>query len=73
MAHHTCGNVLKHLYLLCGQRYDWGYNYRFAGMDAQRVKVFHRHDSEAMVVGVAYDLKFNLFPAFKGFLDKNLL
>ena len=50
-----------------GKRLRRGHNDAFAGMDAQRVEVLHIADRDAVVVAVAHDLVFDLFPAFQRF------
>ena len=41
-------------------------------MYAERVKILHRCDGEAVVVGVAYDLKLYLLPSLQALLDEHL-
>ena len=55
-----------------GKRLRRGHNDALAGMDAQRVEVFHIADRDAVVVAVAHDLVFDLFPAFQRLFDQNL-
>ena len=43
-----------------------------AGMDAQRVEVFHVANSDAVVVTVAHHLIFNFLPAFKALFNQHL-
>ena len=49
-----------------------GYDDALAGVDAQRVEVFHVADGDAVVVAVPHYLVFHLFPAFERFLDQDL-
>ena len=42
-------------------------------MNADGVKVFHRTDGQNIAVTVAYNFKFNFFPAGNTFFNKNLV
>ena len=43
-----------------------------AGMDAQRVEILHVTNGDTVVVPVAHDLIFDLFPSLQGLLYQHL-
>ena len=49
-----------------------GHDYGFAGMDAERVEVFHIADRNTVVVAVADDFIFDFLPALEALLDEYL-
>ena len=73
MAYHLDRDFLQHCNLLLGERDDGRNHDTFAGVDAERVDIFHWHNGETVVVFVADYLKLNLFPAFERLLYENLL
>src|SRR4029079_224685 len=55
-----------------GQRLDGRDDDRVAGMNAERIDVLHRADSDARVRRVAHHLVLDLLPADEAFLDHDL-
>ena len=72
MAHTLHSEVLQHLHLLVGEGTGRSHHDRLARVDAQWVEVLHRSHREAMVVGIANDLKLYLFPTLEAFLYQHL-
>ena len=64
---------LQHFHLFVGKRAGRRNHDGLTRMDAQRVEVFHACYGEAVVVGIADHLEFNLFPALQGLFHQNLL
>ena len=58
--------------VVVAQRLRGGHHDALAGMDAQRVEVFHVADGDAVVKAVAHHLVFDFFPAAQRFLDEHL-
>ena len=65
-------NVLQRLDLVFRQRAGRRYHYGLARMYAERVEILHARYRKAAVGGIAYDFKFNLFPAFERLFDEHL-
>ena len=72
MAHTLDGNVLKHGNLVFAQSAGRCHNDTLAGVDAQGVEVLHAGHGEAVVVGIADDLKLYLLPSLQTLLNENL-
>ena len=66
-----CGT--KHLVFLIRQRHSRCDNNGVAGVDADRVKVFHRADRNLVADGIAHYLKLDLLPSGNTFLNQNLI
>ena len=62
----------KHLVFFIRKGDCRGDNDGVAGVDAHRIKIFHRADRDDVSIAVAHDLKFDLFPAGDTFFYQNL-
>ena len=72
MAHNLDGNAAQKVVFVVAEGLRGSHHNAFAGMDAERVEIFHIADRDTVVVTVANYLVFNLFPTFKRFFDKDL-
>jgi len=72
MAHGADGNRAQLVVFAAGEGLARGDNDALAGVDAHGIKIFHVADREAVVVLVADDLEFDLFPAEQVLLDQDL-
>ena len=72
MADDLDGQRTQLMVLAVGKRLGRCYDDRLSRMDAERVEVLHVADRDTVVVTVAYNLIFNLFPTLQALLDKHL-
>ena len=72
VAHDVDGFLPQEMEFVVGQGLRGSHYDALARMDAQRVEILHVADGDAVVVAVAYDLVFNLFPAPERFLHQHL-
>ena len=72
VAHDLDGGRAEHVVLGVGERLRRRNDDRVARVDAERVKVFHVANRNAVVVGVAHDLVLDLLPALHRALDQDL-
>ena len=72
MAYNPDGKFTKIVVLGIRQGLGWGNNDAFSRMDAERVEILHVADGNAVVIFVTDNLVLYLFPAFQGFLHKDL-
>ena len=64
--------VAQHVIFFVGQRLGRAHHHRVAGVDADRVEVFHVADGDGGVVLVADDLVFDLLKALDALFDQHL-
>ena len=67
------GRSAEHLIFFIGKRDRRGDDDAVAGVDADRVKVFHRADRNLVADGIAHYLKLDLLPSGNTFLNQNLI
>ena len=67
------GAVVEHLQVMLVQAQDGRHDDGVARMHPHRVHVLHPADGDCMVVGVAHDLKLDLFISLYALLDENLM
>ncbi len=72
MAHNLCGDILEHPDLLGSQRDDRSHNDALAGMDAERIKILHRHNRETEVRSITDHLKLDFFPTLERLFNQDL-
>ena len=72
MTHDADGEFAEFVVLCIRQSLRGSDDDALAGVDAERVKVLHVADGDAVVKAVAHHLIFHLFPAFQTFLNQNL-
>ena len=67
------GAVVEHLQVMLIQAQDGRHDDGVARMHPHRVHVLHSADGDCMVVGVAHDLKLDLFITLHALFDENLM
>ena len=64
---------LQHLMLAVAQRLHRRDDHRIAGVDADRIDVFHVADDDGIVVGIAHDLILDFLEPGDAALDQTLV
>ena len=72
MSDASDGNILEHLDLSLAEGTGRSDNDALAGVDSQRVEVFHRGDSETAVSRIPDALELDFLPSFQTLLDEYL-
>ena len=72
MADDVDGDLAQEMVFVVGQGLRRSDHDALAGVDAERVEILHVTDRDAVVVAVAHDFVFDLFPAAQRLLDEDL-
>lgn len=72
MSDNLDGSASEHVVLLIAQGLAGGDDNRVTSVDTKRIKVLHVAHGDAVVVGIADHLVFDLLPALERLLDKDL-
>ena len=72
VADNLDGEFAKHVVVFVGKSLRWSDYDTFAGVDTERVEVFHVADCDTVVKAVAHYFIFHFFPALERLFDEDL-